>query len=519
MRFGNEAGAIKGDIVDWAHGLRLDGRPFSLTDHEYQADMLTDNARAQVYLKGAQVGATSIVMLKTLHGLITGRYPQGALYLFPTRGDVLDFSRGRFGPLISDNEDVAKFVQDTDSQTIKRIGSSMLYLRGARSTARIQGMKRTSSQLKSVPSDRICFDELDEMDPLMIDLALERLAHSPVKEEVYLSTPSIPSYGVDALFQKSSQNHWFIRCSKCAGETCLELEFPACIEEQADGRAIRLCQRCKDREIYPRDGHWAALYPDRAKDMVGWRMSQLNSAFMDPGKILKLFHDPPGGNLQEVYNSKLAEAYISAENKLTASEILELCGDKPIAEDDSGPTFLGADIGSLIHCVIGKRNHGKTEIVYVGAFPDWSHLDSLMKRFSVSRAVIDAQPELRLSREFAKSHRGRAYICFYQDTQHGPYYWNDRDLSVGVNRTESLDASHRELSQGNWVLPRQSEAINEFARHCSNLARVLQTDPDTGASKYTYVRTSDDHYRQAANYICIAMNFSTQSLFADADLS
>lgn len=97
-------------IVEWSDSLLLDGRPFTLSGHEYQRDMLTEDVPRQVFLKGAQVGVTSIVMLKTLHGLISGRYPQGALYLFPTRQDVQDFSRGRFGPLLSDNPDVARFV-------------------------------------------------------------------------------------------------------------------------------------------------------------------------------------------------------------------------------------------------------------------------------------------------------------------------------------------------------------------------------------------------------------------------
>ncbi len=119
-------------------------------------------------------------------------------------------------------------MQETDSQNTKRIGKSMLYLRGARSTAKIGGLKRTSSQLKSVPIDRVVFDEVDEMEPAMIDLAKERLSHSSVKEEIFLSTPSVPDYGVDKLYQKSDQQHWFIRCDKCGGETCDErqLYFP-----------------------------------------------------------------------------------------------------------------------------------------------------------------------------------------------------------------------------------------------------------------------------------------------------
>ena len=508
------------DIIPWSEDLLLDGQPFSLDRHEYQRDILLENAPRQVFLKGAQVGVTSVVMIKTLHGLITNRYPQGVLYLFPSRGDVLDFSRGRFAPLINDNECVAKYVQDTDSQTIKRIGKAMLYLRGARSTAKVGGFKRTSSQLKSVPVDRVVFDEADEMEYGMIDLAKDRLSHSSIKEEIYLSTPTIPGWGVDSLFQNSDQRHWLIRCSKCGGETCLELEFPNCLEELSDGKVIRLCQRCRDNEIYPKDGQWISSYPGRAKDIVGWRISQLNSLYVDPGKILQLYQDPPHGNISEVYNSKLAQAHISAENRLTVSEILELCGDKPIAENDTGPCFLGADVGNLIHCVIGKRHWNKKgQIVYIGAFPDWNHLDILMKRFNVCRAVIDALPETRLAREFAQQHKGKVSLCFYQEHQKGTYNWKERESIVAANRTEALDASHNELAQGKIILPRECETLHEFARQCSNVARVLKTDHDIGLSRYVYLKMGNDHYRHAQSYESMARGFGAGSAFDNCNLS
>jgi hypothetical protein len=477
--------------------------------------MLTEEARRQVFLKGAQLGLTSIQMIRTIHGLISGRYPQGALYLFPSLGDIQDFSRGRFNPLINDNDSIARHVQDTDTMGIKRIGGSMLYMRGARSTSKVGGFKRSSAALKSVPADRLVLDERDEMAADMVDLARERLSHSDVKEEIHLSTPTIPDFGVDKLFQDSDQRHWFIRCGKCGKDTCLEIEFPACLEELPDGRVIRLCQRCKDAEIHPRDGHWEALYPDKAKDMVGWRISQLNSMYVAPGEILKLYRDPPNGNLAEVMNSKLAQAHIAAENRLIASEVIALCGDKAMSEEDRGPCYLGADIGNLIHCTIGRKHPEKgAEIVYIGAFPDWSHLDTLMRRFNVSRAVIDALPETRLSREFAKRHGGRAFCCFYSEHQKGGYGWNERELTVTANRTESMDASHNEISMGNILLPAENETVHEFARHCSNVARVLQTDPDTGASRYVYIKTGPDHYRHATNYMTMAMQSAGDLLFA-----
>ncbi len=506
-------GSHAGSIIPWAESLLLDGRPFSLQGHEYQQSMLTETFPRQVFMKGAQVGVTSIIMLKTVHRLINGAYPQGALYLFPSRGDVQDFSRGRFNPLINDNDQLSRYIQDTDAQTIKRIGKAMLYLRGARSTQKIRGMKRSSSALKSVPADAVVFDERDEMANDMVDLALERMSHSRVKDETYLSTPTIPDYGVDKLFQDSDQRHWFLKCQKCGGETCLELEFPDCLEETSDGQVIRLCQRCRDSEIDPKGGFWVPLYPDK-KDFVGWRISQLNSIFVEPGKILQLFRDPPDGNISEVYNSKLAMAHIAAENRLTFNDTIALCGNGPMSESDPGPCFLGCDVGNLLNVVIGKKDRMRgARIVYIGAFPEWERLYVLMRKFNVLRGVIDALPETRLARKFARDHRGKVFCCFYQEKQKGVYAWNEKQFTVAANRTEALDASHSEIITGKIVLPRESETLHEFARQLSNVSRVLQTDPDTGASRYVYLKTGPDHYRHAQSYECMARQNAPNLLF------
>ncbi len=508
------------DILPWVNSIKLDGRKFSVEGHEYQRDFLTEQARRQVFLKGAQLGVTSIAMLRTVYGLINSNYPQGALYLFPSRGDAADFSRGRFSPLINDNPVIARHVQDTDAQTIKRIGKAMLYMRGARSTSKAGGFKRSATALKSVPVDRICYDEVDEMAPDMVDLASERISHSDIKEEIFLSTPTIPDYGVDKLFQQSDQRHWFIRCSKCGGETCLELEFPGCLEELSDGRTIRLCQRCRDNEIHPRDGRWVAQYPELGMELVGWRISQLNSMFIDPAKILQLYLDPPNGNLTEVMNSKLAKAHIEAENRLSASAVLSLCGPDKVASSDEGPCYMGVDVGRLLHFVIGKRCWNMAgKIVHVGTVESFEDLSKLMKEFNVAKAVVDALPETRKVREFASAHRGKVFLCYYRDHQTGGYAWNEKTLTVATNRTEALDASHAELAEGTVELPAESKELQEFAQHCSNVARVLHTDPETGSSRYVYIKTGADHYRHAQSYEAMARGFGAGGFFKNRDLS
>jgi hypothetical protein len=253
--------------------------------------------------------------------------------------------------------------------------------------------------------------------------------------------------------------------------------------------------------------------------MIGWRISQLNSFFVDPAKILRLFMDPPNGNLAEIYNSKLAQAHIAAENRLAVSQVLELCNpNEPMKTEDKSPCYLGCDVGTLLHVVIGKPHLDKGgEIVFIGTLKDFSDLDDLMRKYNVKKGVLDALPETRLAREFADQHRGKVYLCYYQEHQKGGFSWNERDLTVKANRTEALDASHAELAQGKVILPKESETIHEFARHCSNVARVLQTDPESGSSRYVYIQTGPDHYRHAQSYESMARQTGSSILLPELE--
>jgi len=83
--------------------------------------------------------------------------PKAFLYLFPTINEVQDFSKGD-RPLLADMRN-AEQVALRDSVSVKRVRKAMLYLRGARATGKIEGVKGTSSRLKSVPVDRVVFDD------------------------------------------------------------------------------------------------------------------------------------------------------------------------------------------------------------------------------------------------------------------------------------------------------------------------------------------------------------------------
>jgi len=142
-----------------------------------------------------------------------------------------------------------------------------------------------------------------------------------------------------------------------------------------------------------------------------------------------------------------------------------------------------------------------------------------MLNFNVSRCVVDALPETRNARAFAERHKGKVYLCYYSHYQKGSYKWSEDSQIVSVNRTESLDASHKEIMDQSIVLPKQCGIVEEYAEHLHNVAKKLEEDEETGSKRYVYVKLGADHFRHAFNYEAISRHYAMGSIFGDYDLS
>jgi hypothetical protein len=499
------------DFPKWVEnsGIVLEGRSFSFHRHEYLREPYNDPHPRQVEIKATQLGLTTKAGLRSIHGAITGRYPRGILYLFPSKTDVTEFSKGRINLLIDENPDsIGRWIKETDTSNLKQIGSSILYFRGMKSRV----------GLKSVPVDFIVFDELDEAPQKSVDMAMQRMAHSEVKEWLKLSNPTIPDFGIDKAFQQTDQRYWLLKCPSCGHYTCLEDTFPACLIELSDGRVIRGCEKCKS-ELDPSVGRWAAKNP-QVEDVRGYHYSQLFSHFVDMKELLHDFRTTQ--NLTDFYNLRIGIAWVEATHRISLEAVYPLCGSYGMAETDPGPCSMGVDQGKDLHVAIGRSEPSRAgKIIHLGVYQEWEKLEALMKAFNVYRCVIDGMPETEKARSFAKKFSGKVFLNFYNEHQKGTYKWNEGDWTITCNRTESLDSSQAQIlgAAGDFagssriILPKFSETIEEFARHLHNVAKRLEEDEETGSKRYVYVKLGPDHFRHAFNYECIARDTFADALF------
>ncbi len=454
--------------------------------------------------KAAQIGGTTWAILRSVHACLTGL---NVIYFFPTRTDVLEFSKSRVGPLLAENPFLSRLMTDTDTAGLKRIGDAHLYLRGMQS----------SVGMKSVPADMVVFDELDETSPAAKAMALERLAHSDYKRVIELSNPSLPDYGIDEQFEKSDQRHWTLRCPACGEWTALDKEFPQKLGQevrillpQADGTCARACPKCGS-ELQPAVGEWVADFPNRV--IHGYRISQLFSSTVDPGEILTEYRTTRFPD--RFYNLKIGIPWADLGRRLDMASVLALCGEVSMEESArEGYCVMGVDTGRDLHVVIlcddGDRDSEERRLVHLAVCHSFEDLDELMVRFKVNRCVIDGLPETHATREFARRHPGRVCLNFFNEHQRGSPHWDIEAMILQVNRTEALDASRTAVREKQVVLPRRSALIEEFAKHMAADAKILEEDDETGGKRYRYVRTGTNHFSMAFTYAWLAASDPTR---------
>lgn len=492
--------------------LVLDGSPFSFSGHEYLREIYESQHEYTVIEKASQMGASVYALSKSIWACETRGMT--VIYFFPTESDVQDFSRDRFERIVNESPHVASLIdtksgggrKQLDNVKLKRVGQGSLYFRGLFYSAKAR-QGRSGIRTKSVDADFLIFDELDEAQPKQKEAAKHRVDHSKWKWILELSTPTIPDYGIDVEFKRSDQRFWTLKCPHCGEWNCVEDEFPKCLVKTGEETAILACKKCR-KSLDPESGEWVSKYPSRAKRR-GYHLCQLYSKFIDINDILNEYEDPKT-DITLFYNHRLGLPHVDSNDRIQVEEVLACCRNELTFPGQAYRCSMGVDQGKNLHVVITARHQsGKQQVVYLDVLDDFDQLEHLIKRFDVHTCVIDALPNQHSARRFAAKHPRRVYLCYYSDHQKGAYHWTDDPDNSGnsrveVNRTESLDATFREMRQMEILLPRRERVIEEFAQHCFNLVRTKEEDPETGVINFKYVRVGDDHFAHARNYCRIA---------------
>jgi hypothetical protein len=511
---------------------------FTTEGREYQVEWMTCESPEVCFMKATGAGVSEAIILKSVHGMIYRRYPQGVLYGFPNDGDMQDYSKTRWGPMIASNpEQIGRFLtigkKKTDAADVKRICNSNLYLRGLRMMPTADGESRQSVAATGIHVDMAALDEVDQMEIEIIGKVRGRLSNAMIdgvkgKSQInFIGNPSDEDRGIDSLWQGSDQRYWYRKCP-CGGYTCAELEFwedpERCVGLYPD-RLARLenhlptgfirCVKC-GKPVGQRVGKWIATRPENLR-RAGYNWSYLTSENQDPAHVLHCYRNPPEGNLGDVIRLMLGKAYSSQDEKLRKQNIWDCCGTEGMPDSHHGPCAMGIDNDDGKRVVIGTRTgNGKYKMVRIFTFADkeinnFNPILDLITRFKVRYAVADLRPNADSAREFRKKAAKlgcTVYLCEYTESPLQDYNYNDNTGIVKVYRTGIYDASHRVFMNQDIVLPYRNKSIDEFAEQCCNCVKSKEIDKRKRVVVYRYKKTGNgnDHYLNALNYFLVAAN-------------
>lgn len=478
--------------------LKIDGVPFNLEAYPFLWDIYDDEEHPDcTVMKGAQLGFTSMQVLRTIDRA-ERMYPRGILYLFPTKDDVSDFSKTRFQRVLDDNPVLGARVRGTDATNVKKVGDCFVYFRGT----------KARGALKSIPVDAIIYDEFDEMSESAVALAQERISGSKFQHHFRLSTPTLPETRIHLFYLASNRQRWLVRCRGCNRDSVLEDDFPDCVQERRDGHDqvwTRVCVRC-GHELYVLDGRWIAEKPQVEKP--GWHVSQLCSPTVQLATVMDQWHDPKTV-MSEFYNSKLGLPYAEIDQTLDDASILSCCGNNARRLAHEGPSWAGCDVGQkkFFYVAGSKRSETFLRVHAWHTVESEQDVRDLNKRYNVVSGVMDAGAETRTVRNFVQSEPGWWGCLYTEQRQPGGYLYDNKERMVTVNRTESLDESHRIVVQRAIEFPRADETFKkDVMPQLKNLYRAIEVDEDTGERTARWFRKGEknDDFRHTLNYGVIA---------------
>ncbi len=507
---------MQADCVYWTikNNIKLiGGTKFTLDGCGYMAEIMRDTRRFMAVMKGTQARITTAFMLASIHKLRYGLYPQGVIYYFPSRDAVEDFSKTRFTPLINDNPCIKKHLRSTDSVFVKKVGKSFLTLKGATATKNIKGRKKDSMAVRSTPADEAILDERDLFDQAIVDMIPDRLLNSLFKRIISLGSPTIPDFGISKVYGESDQKESLIKCTACGTYTNLVENFPNSVKFKGTGlEAIPYfaCIKCS-KEIDHLSGELVAKYPGR--EISGYHIPHLITPNCELGLVMSRWREAQADETKmgTFYNSILGLPYISAEDRLTESDVFACCGNDLMRTDVSiHQTAMGVDVGKRYHTVlIGEKvDEKRAKVIYACRVKGYDAVYDVSRKYNVKSAVICLRPYEEEFNNFRDKYSKKMRIF---GSEYNPSYkqkaYMKTDEKAGVytlHRTQAFDRSHAWVKNGNIEFPRRCEEMSEVARQLCNCAKVLE-ETEEGDRIFKYIKLGDDHYRSALNYLQIAL--------------
>lgn len=476
-------------------------------------------ARDVVVRKCTQVGISS---LSVRYGLYSAdRDGNTVLYVFPTEGDVYDFSDARVTPMIDQSEYLSRRRGDPYNKGLKRVGVGLVYFRGS----------ENKRGLDSVDADVLILDEYDTLNQNNIPDAERRLSGVTSKGLIRrVGVPSLPEYGIASKYDVSDRRKWLVPCTRCehVGEDQETKELLRTDGLPNGGRGFQevsfwrnvdkknvaiVCQWCGE-PIDVSQGIWVAQQPDG--ELPGFHVSRLIVPGMPLKGIIEASEKTAPSEIEAFYNKDLGLPYVAKESRLAPEDIYaaqsqaESWWGGPMlmvgGYDGANPVTMGIDMASeraMSYRISELLSPTHKRALSIGETDDPEELVRLMDRYRVTMCVIDSRPETRIARRLAGAFPGRVYLNSYTTDAKQAFVVDDALWTVHVDRTVAIDAMVELVRKQHNLLPAVLPD-GYVAQMTANVRRVKVLDENTGRIRVQWESTRADDYAHAEVYDVIA---------------
>lgn len=487
--------------------------------------MLDDQTNKKCIQKSRQAGVSENAVTELVWFLKT--HPRTkAVYTFPSKPQMEDFSNSRVQPAFDENEYMRSLLTGINNVSNKQIGDGSFLLMRSAATGRLG---------EGIDADVAFFDERDRMDEKIEAAFSQSLSASAYGYLREFSTPTLPGKGINKMFQSSCQYRWFVRCESGHAQT---LTYPDNIGFYHDmdmgldyvepGTCYFKCNH-KDShgvecssEINRWKGEWVAAYPERAKDIAGFHINQLSCVWITADDIMNNFKKYRFLDL--FYNYVLGEIYADS-NSLMTEELLISCLDTTRGfvgqrKDNYVSVTAGIDWGYLNWCVVlGKRIDGKYEVCGIKWVED--NKDVLIAAKEIGSYLAQFRPDLIVAdlgygrdrcMELQRQYPERVFACSYTNTVNDKTFnpiWTAGQSRVSVNRTAHLRNMTYAIKNKKLIFPGLYENYDTMFKHILNLVPLHEELEDSTKEDVVIVEKIDkkgpDHLSHALAYAILAM--------------
>jgi hypothetical protein len=515
---------------DWALLVPEREQALNFEDFPFQEEWYSEvvaNAREVRWQKAAQVGMSACSWRWAARR--AEQFADTVIYFFPTDDDVSDFGDQRIEPSIHASPLLRRRMHPDDvrHKHLKKIGAGWLALRGMRSKASVQ----------SVDADALVFDEYDYLDPANLAQAERRLAGSQAAGREprlrRLGYPTLPGYGINALFERTDKRVWHVTCPSCGVEQPLTWEGsvrwvnPGNDDVMRAGRddyenredvehAWRACSAC-ETSLEPSKGeqrgpiHAGRWVATAESDVIGYQVSRLIVPRTDLRELVRNSRKTAPHEVEAFYNNDLGLPYSPSEASLTPADV-EAAASRGLDVAATGyrgrfPILMGVDVASErnLSCVIDELlQGGERRTLWAGEPRDFQEVSVLMDRFGVHICVIDSLPERRQARALALAFPGRVFLAAYDwRNEADAFRYDGKKNLVTINRTEAIDAMMDAIrQQRKW--PLRVPPARYVAQVCAPKRRTELDKKGKPVRSYVSTGTEGDDYAHAEVYVFVA---------------